>query len=170
MAWWLAAAVAVGACGGEDPEPAGGGSSPGVAAGQAEATYQEVAGALDAHQVPLCPAPGEFRPAPAGDGSAAAAHFRYVDGRIYELGPCDVPLEQRGEVRVYLYEAAAQRDEAAQSSLDRNPRPTFMWTLGDRALVEEWIFDRTQVGPAFEEVAGTAHDAISELPGAEGVS
>lgn len=138
---------------------------------QAAAAHQEVHDVLAESGVPLCPGPGEFRSAPATDPSGAVApHFRYTDGRIYELGPCDLPAEQRGELRVYRYEDTAQRDAAATSSLDRNPRPTFMWTSGDRLLIEEWVFTPTESDPAFEEVAGTVHDAVSEMPETEGVS
>lgn len=138
---------------------------------QASQAYQEVEDALAAAGAPLCPEPGDFRPAPPTDPSAEVApHFRYTDGRIYELGPCDLPAEQRGELRVYRYEDTAQRDAAAASSLDRNPRPTFMWTSGDHLLIEEWVFAPTASDPAFEEVAGTVHDAVSEMPDTEGVS
>lgn len=103
-------------------------------------------------------------------GDAAAAHFRYLDGRIYELGPCELPLQQRGELRVYRFAHAAQLDAAAESSLDRNPRPTFMWTSGDDLLVEEWIFNPAERDPAFDEVAGEVHDAMAGMDDTEGVS
>jgi hypothetical protein len=138
---------------------------------EAVAAYQEVDAALAESEAPLCPGPGEFRPAPATDSSSASApHFRYTDGRIYELGPCELPAGQRGELRVYRYEDTTLRDEAAASSLDRNPRPTFMWTNGERLLVEEWVFAPTETDPAFDEVVGTVHDAVSALPETEGVS
>lgn len=164
----LASASAV-ACGGGD-EP-GGGPAGDVAAvdPQAAAAYEPLASALDEAQLPVCP-PGEHRPAPAVTGSATAAHFQYLDGRIYELGPCELPLEQRGELRVYRYADAAQRDAAAESSLDRNPRPSFMWTSAEGLLVEEWLFDPAEPGPGFDEVAGEAHDAVSGLKDTEGVS
>ncbi len=116
----------------------------------------------------MCPE-GKGRPAPAVAGSATAAHFRYLDGRIYELGPCELPLEQRGELRVYRYADEAMRDAAAESSLARNPRPTFMWTSGDRLLVEEWIFDPAEPNPTFDKVAGDVHDAVSAMENTEGV-
>ena len=165
----MAVAMVVSGCGGGEP------SSPGAAPAEEDpqlaAAYQEVDEALAEAEAPLCPGPGAFRPAPATDGSTAAApHFRYTDGRIYELGPCELPAEQRGELRVYRYEDTALRDQAAASSLDRNPRPTFMWTSGDRLLIEEWVFTPAEVDPAFDEVAGTVHDAVSALPETEGVS
>ncbi len=136
---------------------------------QAAAAYEGVAAALDEAGAPLC-LPGEHRPAPTVAGTAAAEHFRYVDGRIYELGPCELPLERRGELRVYRYEDTGQRDAAAESSLDRNPRPTFMWRSGEELLVEEWIFDPAERDPAFDEVAGEVHDAVSGLDDTEGVT
>ena len=165
----LAAAMVVSGCG--DGEPSSSGAAPAEEDPQVAAAYQEVDEALAEAKAPLCPGPGEFRAAPATDGSTAAApHFRYTDGRIYELGPCELPEKQRGELRVYRYEDTALRDQAAASSLDRNPRPTFMWTSGDRLLIEEWVFTPAEVDPAFDEVAGTVHDAVSALPETEGVS
>ncbi len=158
--------VGVVACGGgEDAtEDAGAGVEP----ADPMVAYQEMVDALDESQAPLCP-PGEHRPAPAVPGDAAAPHFRYLDGRIYELGPCELPLDQRGELRVYRYADTAARDAAAASSLDRNPRPTFMWTSGEHLLVEEWLFDRAEADPAFDEVAGEVHDAMAGMPATEGV-
>lgn len=165
----MGSALVFSACGGDEASPPD--AAPAAVDPRAAAAYQEVDDALADSEVPLCPGPGEFRPAPATDGSSAAApHFRYVDGRIYELGPCDLPLEQRGELRVYRYEDTAQRDEAAASSLARNPRPTFMWTSGDHLLVEEWVFTPAEMDPAFDEVAGTVHDAVSALPETEGMA
>lgn len=170
--WRVVAAglVSVGvlACGGGGDAPDGAGTGGQGDDPQAEAAYQEMVEALAEAEAPLCP-PGEHRPAPAVPGDAAAAHFRYLDGRIYELGPCDLPLEQRGELRVYRYADTALRDTAAESSLDRNPRPTFMWTSGERLLIEEWLFDRAEADPAFDEVAGEVHDAMAGLPETEGV-
>lgn len=85
------------------------------------------------------------------------------------MGPCELPAEQRGELRVYRYEDTVGRDAAAASSLDRNPRPTFMWTSGDNLLIEQWVFTPAEVDPAFDEVSGTVHDAVSALPETEGV-
>ena len=45
-----------------------------------------------------------------------------------------------------------------------------MWTSGDRLLVEEWVFTPAETDPAFDEVVGTVHDAVSALPETEGVS
>jgi hypothetical protein len=165
----MGSALFLAACGGEEtssPDAAPADEGP-----EAAAAYQEVDAALAESEAPLCPGPGEFRPAPATDSSGASApHFRYTDGRIYELGPCEIPAGQRGELRVYRYEDTTLRDAAAASSLDRNPRPTFMWTNGDRLLVEEWVFTPAEIDPAFDEVAGTVHDAVSALPETEGVS
>jgi hypothetical protein len=160
--------VATVACGGDDP---GGETGAGTSAvdPQVDATYQAVDTAIGKAQVPLCP-PGEHSSAPLVTGSAAAAHFRYLDGRIYELGPCALPLEERGELRVYRYADEALRDAAAESSLDRNPRPAFMWTSGESLLVEEWLFDPAEPDAGFEEVAGDAHDAVSGLEDTRGVS
>jgi hypothetical protein len=165
----MGSALVLAACGGDEPSTSD--AAPAAEGPEAAAAYQEVDEALAESQAPLCPGPGAFRPAPATDGSnAGAPHFRYTDGRIYELGPCEIPAEQRGELRVYRYEDTAQRGQAAASSLDRNPRPAFMWTSGDRLLVEEWVFTPAETDPAFDEVVGTVHDAVSALPETEGVS
>jgi predicted small lipoprotein YifL len=165
----LGLAVILAACGDDGNSPPD--AAPADQSPQVAAAYQDVEDALAQSEAPLCPGPGEFRPAPATDGSTASApHFRYTDGRIYELGPCELPADQRGELRVYRYEDPALRDDAAVSSLDRNPRPTFMWTSGDRLLIEEWVFNPAETDPAFDEVAGTVHDAVSALPETEGVS
>lgn len=169
MAAAVLASVGIVACGGGDEPGGDAGGEVGTVDPQAAAAYEPLGAALGEAQVALCP-PGEHSPAPAVTGSATAPHFRYLDGRIYELGPCELLLEQRGELRVYRYADGALRDEAAESSLDRNPRPTFMWTSGDGLLVEEWLFDPAEPGPGFDEVAGEAHDAVSGMEDTEGVS
>ncbi len=113
--------------------------------------------------LPLCPRELGYRPAPAGDPEAASSHFRYVEGRIYELGACDLPLERRGELRVYRYDGQGRRDDASRSSSERNARPDVMWTYGDRFLIEEWIFATPESNPGFAELANTVHKTISGL-------
>jgi len=100
----LGLALILAACGDDGNSPTS--AAPADQSPQVAAAYQVVEEALAESEAPLCPGPGEFRPAPATDGSTATApHFRYTDGRIYELGPC--PADQRGELRVYRYEDTA---------------------------------------------------------------
>lgn len=164
----MAVVVVLGACGSDDPSASNAAPSdedPAVAA-----AFGEVEDAVVATDAPLCPGAGEYQPAPATDAATSAPHFRYTNGRIYELGPCELPQADRGELRVYHYADTAQRDDAAASSVDRNPRPMFLWASGDELLIEQWVFTPTEIDPAFDEVVTTVHDAISDLPDTEGVT
>lgn len=127
--------------------------------------YAAVPSILQERGLPLCLSGAQgFRTAPAGDTAAPAPHFRYLDGQVHELGSCEVPLDRRGELRVYRYADQRSRDEAARSSSQRNARPDVMWTYGDRYLIEEWVFGDGASNPGFPELANTIHNTISELP------
>ncbi len=137
---------------------------------EAEAMYDDVLAILGDRGLPLCRGsePG-FRPAPPGQVSAPAAHFRYVDGRIHELGSCDLALDRRGELRIYHYQDQAARDEAARSSSQRSARPTVTWTHGEDFLIEQWVFATPEANPGFAQFTDTVHRTISELPEARHV-
>lgn len=149
---------------GQDPGPGDESSSPPLDQ-QASEMYAAVPAILQDRGLPLClPDAQGFRAAPPGEPTAPAPHFRYLDGRVYELGSCELALDRRGELRVYRYADSQQRDEAAVTSSRRNARPDVMWTYGDRFLVEEWIFGDGDSNPGFPELANTIHNTISELP------
>src|SRR5687768_15799755 len=104
--------LALSACGGGAQEPHA--SVAPAAAGETAAAFGEVVAAVERTGVALCP-PAEGGayiplPAPPPEAAAAASYFRYQEGRIYQFGPCQVPANQRNELRLFRYGARETRD------------------------------------------------------------
>jgi hypothetical protein len=168
----VAAALAglfVAGCGGggsEEAEPAAVASAaPGDAA-----AYDGLIGALGRSHIPITTCPvrdgGAYeviRPA-ARDLALGAAHLQYTDGRLYELGPCETPADQRTLLRIYHFPDQATRDAAVQSYGTRGIRATSAWTYQTEFTVELWQNDPTDTGPV-GAVASAAHLAIGAVPG-----
>src|SRR6059058_3949245 len=80
------------ACGG----PAAPAPAPAAAVGDT-AGFDQVVAAVGQARIAWCPSPegGAFIPVPAPPEAtaAAAAYFRYLDGRIYQFGPCTAPAD-----------------------------------------------------------------------------
>ena len=168
----VAAALAgllVAGCGGggsEEAEPVAT-----VSGAQADpAAYDGLIAALGRARIPVATCPvrdgGAYeviRPA-ARDLASGAAHLQYTDGRLYELGPCETPPDQRTLLRIYHFPDQAARDAAVQSYGTRGIRATSAWTYQTEFTVELWQHDPTDTGPV-GAVASAAHLAIGAVPG-----
>ncbi len=104
-------------CGGggsEEAEPAAASAAP-----QADpAAYDGLIAALGRARISVTTCPvrdgGAYeviRPA-ARNLAAGAPHLQYTDGRLYELGPCETPADQRTLLRIYHFPDQATRDAA----------------------------------------------------------
>lgn len=166
----LGGLLALGACGGGDvatdaatdaavetPSDAGG------------AAYAELVGAVEEAKVPLCPTAegGTFIPLPAPSTAAARdfSYFRYLEGRIYEVGPCQLEEGRRNELRIYRYPDEATRDAAIRDVSVRQTRPTSTFAYGDVHALEIWSPEPALDSPV-GQAAATVHSAIAEVPGA----
>lgn len=163
------AGLLVAGCGGGGSEEAG----PAAAVPGAEAdpaAYEGLIGALArAHiPVPTCPVGDggayEVIPPASRDLASGAAHLQYTDGRLYELGPCETPADERTLLRIYHFPDQAARDAAVQSYGTRGIRATSAWTYQTEFTVELWQNDPTDTGPV-GAVASAAHLAIGGVPG-----
>ena len=164
----LAALLGAGCGGGgsEEAEPAAA-----VAGAQADpAAYDALIAALGRARIHVAACPGRAGGANgaihagAGDLPAGAAHLRYTDGRLYELGPCDTPPDQRTLLRIYHFRDEAARDAAVQAYATRGIRATAAWTYQSEFTVELWQNDPADTGPV-GQAASAAHLAIGAVPG-----
>ena len=159
----VAAAVALAGCG-------GGGSGTGqmVTAGDSGGTeFDRLAAAVEGAKVPLCQ-PEEHEgfiplPAPAAPAAREFSYFRYVEGRIYEFGPCQLPPGARNELRAYRYDDTATRDQALTDVSRRNTRPTSTFAFEDLYAVEIWSPEPSMDSPA-GQAAAQVHSAMSRVP------
>ena len=102
----------------------------------------DVVAAVERAKIALC-APGEGGayiplPAPPAEAAAAAANFRYLEGRIYEFGPCELPPTRRNELRIFRYADSETRDAAIREMAGRNTRPTSTFAVGDTYEAQIW--------------------------------
>ena len=91
--------------------------------------------------------------------------MRYLDGRIYEFGPCQLPAGRRNELRMYHYAGSAARDAALRDIAGRETRPTATFAFGDDYALEIWSPEPSLETPAGQGAAAV-HFAISRVPGA----
>ena len=171
---WLTVAAALAATGtvvagcgaGGDEVRAGGDAATGPDR-EAAAAYGVLTGLLKGVDVPTCePAEGGgFVPLPAPAAEAAQAHswFRYLEGRIYEFGPCQLVPGKRNELRIYRYPDTAARDTALREIATRGTRPTSTFAYGDRVAVEIWSPEPSLESPV-GQLAQAVHSAIGALP------
>lgn len=133
------------------------------------ARFDQIVAAVDLANVPWCPGPdGEqyvALPAPPPESAAAAAYFRYLEGRIYQFGPCDAAPGQRNELRIFRYSAASVRDAAIRQISARNLRPTASFAIGDTFDAEIWSPDPSLEGPV-GRAAAAVHGALGRMDGA----
>lgn len=131
------------------------------------AAYGELVGAVEDAKVPLCPTAegGSFIPLPAPSTAAARdfSYFRYLEGRIYEVGPCQLEAGKRNEVRIYRYADEATRDAAIKDVSVRQTRPTSTFAFGDVHALEIWSPEPALDSPV-GQAAATVHAAIAEVP------
>jgi hypothetical protein len=159
------AGLALSACGDRAQSPAAGrASSPAGAAG-----FDQILAAAQASQVAWCPlADGEAYvslPAPPPESAAAASYFRYLEGRIYQFGPCGAGPGQDDELRIFRYAGPATRDAAIREISARNLRPTASFAVGDTFDAEIWSSDPSLEGPV-GRAAAAVHGALGRMDGA----
>jgi hypothetical protein len=159
------AVLALSACGAGAHNPtAARASDPASAAG-----FDQIVAAAGASKVPWCPlADGELYvplPAPPPESAASASYFRYLEGRIYQFGPCGVGPDQDNELRIFRYAGAATRDAAIREISARNLRPTASFAVGDTFDAEIWSSDPSLEGP-MGRAAAAVHGALGRMDGA----
>lgn len=130
------------------------------------AGFGEVLAAVERAKVALCPS-GEggayiALPAPPADAAAASANFRYLEGRIYDFGPCELPPTRRNELRIFRYAEASIRDAAIQEMAGRNTRPTSTFAVGDRYEAQIWSPDPSLESPV-GQAAATVHFSLGSM-------
>ena len=128
--------------------------------------FEDVVAAVQRARIALC-APAEggaFIPLPATprDAAAAATYFRYLEGRIYEFGPCEAPATRRNELRVFRYGATETRDAAIRDMARRHTRPTSAFAVGETYEAQIWSPDPSLEGPV-GQAAAAVHVAISRV-------
>ena len=169
----VAAAVAVAglaACG----SAAGSAGSAGTAgttspSAESAAAYRTLLGVLDEVKVATCEpaeAPGAgfiALPAPAAESAREYSWFRYLEGRIYEFGPCQLASGQRNELRIYRYPDTAARDAALRDIERRGTRPTSTFAFDQVVAVEIWSPEPSLDSPV-GQLAQVVHSAIGALP------
>jgi hypothetical protein len=133
------------------------------------AGFDDIVAAVDQARIAWCPPAegGSFvaLPPPPAEAAAAAPYFRYLEGRIYQFGPCEVPPGSRNELRVFRYHDADVRDAAIREMAKRNSRPTAAFAVGDTFDAEIWSPDPSLEG-ALGRTAAAVHSALGRLNGA----
>lgn len=128
--------------------------------------FAEVLDAVGRAKIAVCtPAEGGAfipLPAPPGQTAAAAATFRYLEGRIYEFGPCELPPTRRNELRVFRYAEAVTRDEAIRQMAGRQTRPTSSFAVGDTYEAQIWSPDPSLESPV-GQAAAAVHSALGRM-------
>lgn len=167
--------LAVTACGGGGGVPigpasgatGGSGGEPPISADPP--AYGDLLRAIEGANVALCPTddPEGFVPLPAPSAAAARdySYFRYLDGAIYEFGPCQLSAGRRNELRLYRYPDPSTRDTALVDLSRRQTRPTSTFAFREVLAVEIWSPEPALDSPV-GQAAATVHSAISEVPDA----
>lgn len=128
--------------------------------------FQEVLTAVGRANIALC-APAEggayiALPAPPAEAAAVAYYFRYLEGRIYEFGPCELPAGKRNELRVFRYGEAGTRDGAIRDMAGRHSRPTAAFAVSDTYEAQIWSPEPSLEGPV-GQAAAAVHVAIGRM-------
>jgi hypothetical protein len=147
----------------------GGGHSPEDAVVPAAATgggFEEVLAAVEGAKIALCASSegGAYipLPAPPADAAASSANFRYLEGRIYDFGPCELPPTRRNELRIFRYAEVSARDAAIREMAGRNTRPTSTFAVGDTYEAQIWSPDPSLDGPV-GHAAAAAHFSLGRM-------
>ena len=159
-------ALSLAACGNESAV----GSGPPAGDGATEGAFGEVVAALQRAEVRMCePAEGGAYiplPAPSDPTARELSYFRYVEGRIYEFGPCQLPPGGRNELRAFRYPDTASRDTALTDVSRRNTRPTSTFVFRDVYALEIWSPEPALDSPA-GQVAALVHTTLARVPQAQ---
>lgn len=158
------ALLALTGCGGGGGLPAVGVPPPPSAA--AGAGFDEVVAAAQLSNVPWCPqadgTPYVALAAPPAETAGAASFYRYLAGRIYQFGPCEVPAARRNELHIFQYPDAVVRDAAIHDMSARGTRPTASFAVGDDFDAEIWSPDPSLEGPV-GRAAAAMHSALGHM-------
>jgi hypothetical protein len=157
--------VLSGCAGGERPQVDQATATSGASDATADG-FDDVLAAVGRAKVALCaPAEGGAYiplPAPPAQAGAATPYFRYLEGRIYEFGPCEAPPNQRNELRLFRYREAAARDEAIRAMAGRHTRPTSAFAVAETYEAQIWSPDPSLEGPV-GQAAASVHVAIGRM-------
>ena len=133
---------------------------------QATGAYEEIVSAIEHAGVAVCPAEeGTYvtLPRPSAEAASASSAFRYIDGRIYELAPCELPPGKRNELRAYRYADSGERDAALRDASARMTRPTATFAFRDVYALELWS-PNPSLDTATGQALAEAHAAIARVP------
>ena len=141
-------------------------AAPVAAADTAADAFRDVVAAVERAKIALC-APGEGGayiplPAPPAPAAASAANFRYLEGRIYEFGPCELPPTRRNELRIFRYPDVLARDAAIQEMARRNTRPTSTFAVRDIHEAQIWSPSPSLEGP-IGQAAAAVHFSLGSM-------
>ena len=128
--------------------------------------FSLLAGAVEAAKVAVCEPEegGAYIALPAPQAAARdLSYFRYLEGRIYEFGPCQLAPGARNELRAYRYTDTAGRDQALTDVARRNTRPTSTFAFRDTYAVEIWSPEPSLDTPA-GQAAAQVHSAVAQVP------
>lgn len=165
----LGAMFALSGCGGNGRGIGGGrpAARPAEDAAVDRSTFDVVVGAVVGANVQICePAEGgQFvaLPRPTAAAAQEVSYFRYLEGRIYEFGPCQLAPGARNELRVFRYGEVETRDAAVLDVSKRKNRPTSIFTMRDLYAVEIWSPEPALDSPV-GQLAAQAHVALSRVP------
>lgn len=128
--------------------------------------FGEVLAAVAKANIAVC-APGEGGayiplPPPPRQAAAVAAYFRYLEGRIYQFGPCELPSSRRNELRIFRYGEAQTRDSAILEMAGRHSRPTASFAVGDTYEAQIWSPDPSLEAPV-GQAAAAVHFALGRM-------
>jgi hypothetical protein len=139
---------------------------PAAAPSESSTEFDRVVAAVEPAEAGWCPlADGTAYvplPAPPPGPAAAASYFRYLEGRIYQFGPCTVAPRERNELRVFRYPDAETRDAAIRDVSSRHLRPTASFAIGDTLDAEIWSPDPSLEGPV-GRAAAAVHGALGRM-------
>lgn len=146
-----------------------GGASHPRAMGAAEASeFEEVVAAAQLSKVAWCPQPDGTAyvalAAPPAETAGAASFYRYLAGRVYQFGPCEVPVARRNELHIFRYPGPAARDAAIHDMSARSSRPTASFAIGDDLDAEIWSPEPSLEGPV-GRAAASMHSALGHMAG-----
>ena len=163
----LGGLIAFAACGGgQSPTNRAAPAAAAKADDEAASGFGDVLAAVEGAKVALC-VPGEgggyiALPPPPPDAAAASANFRYLEGRIYDFGPCELPPTRRNELRIFRYAEATTRDSAIQEMAGRNTRPTSTFAVGDTYEAQIWSPNPSLEGPV-GQAAAAVHFSLGRM-------
>jgi hypothetical protein len=134
------------------------------------AAYGQVVTAVTGADVALCrpadaPARLDYIPLPAltVSDTDTASYRRYLNGRLYEFGPCQLAPGHRNELHVYRFPDGAVRDSALRDVAQLGTHPTATFAFRDVYALEIWSPEPSLDSP-IGQAAAEVHSALGRLP------